>query len=139
VGSKDGYILSGKEMITCTGHIRITEFGNRVAWKQIPNELHSIADALYRTVGMRGNDPLLCPGVIEDVIFTTDLPCWTYINFQWGSRKCGGESGRYFATVNSASIVTAKQDSRGPALLTKIMTGSFISHPIIFSTSIVDS
>jgi hypothetical protein len=56
VGSKDGYILSGKEMITCTGHIRITEFGNRVAWKQIPNELHSIAACII-SYGWRAREP----------------------------------------------------------------------------------
>jgi hypothetical protein len=75
VGSKDGYILSGKAMIICTGHIRITEFGNRVAWKQIPNILHSIATCGIPYGCMRDSDPTLCPMITEDLLLTTNLPC----------------------------------------------------------------
>jgi hypothetical protein len=61
VGSKDGHILSGKEIITCTRHIRVTEFGNRVAWKQIPNELYSIAACIIPYGWHARKQPSLVP------------------------------------------------------------------------------
>ena len=74
MGSKDGYILSGKAMIICTGHIRITELGIEWLGNRYPMNCIPLQHALYPTVDMHAKDSPLDSRIAEGFVVTTISP-----------------------------------------------------------------